>query len=136
MTNLRTHRGGFALMMAIVLIAVVAMCLAAIGATSFMQAERSRSLAEDAQLRQLLLAGADVARNRLEKSAPMDAAMSLPDSLTEQGAAVTLQTQKGADADHQNIEISAVMARRSLSQQVHLVHESGSWQIVSAELGV
>jgi type II secretory pathway component PulK len=131
-TRTRQHRGGFALMLAIVLLGLVAMTLVAIAATSFMQSQRSRALAEDAQLRQLLLAGADVAVSRLEKSAPLDATIPLPESLTEQGATLMLHGQ--TDGDHQTVDITATLDRRNLTQRLHLVHGT-SWQVVSAELG-
>jgi hypothetical protein len=125
---------GFAMVMAIVLVGMVATTLVALSAGFAHQATRTRLLAEDAQLRQLLLAGTQIAAARLHDSRPADGVVTLPDSLQLSGAALTIRMVSGAPGQDQVVEILAILPRHRLSQQLHLQARDGQLQITSAQL--
>jgi len=133
----RRHHG-FALMLSIVLIGLVAITLASLGMAAHVDAMRTRAAAEDAQLRQLLLAGAQTAQSRLA-GGTVAGSIALPDSLASDGASVTLTPQiaaAAADTNEATIQIDAALGRRQLSQRVHFIRNGTAWQIESADLAV
>ena len=132
----RKSRSGFALIVAIALVAMVAMTIASIGFVMREDVLRTRAAGDEAQLRQLLLAGTQTARVRLAATGgKADGAMALPDSLAGDGARVSL-TQESAAADQAGVRIEASLGSRRLSQVVHFVLKDGAWQVDAAELGV
>jgi type II secretory pathway component PulK len=138
MKNARRQRQGFAMIMAIALMALAAMALAAAGAAFYTQVVRTRLAAEDAQLRQLLLAGAQCSIAHLDASTSIDGQVLLPDGLTQQGAVLTLHAatdQSTASADQQVVQIDAALPRHRLSQRVEFWRHNGIWQIADADLG-
>jgi type II secretory pathway pseudopilin PulG len=130
-----SHRHiGFALMMTLVLIGMVAITLASLGMTTYLQIQRTQLETQQAQLRQLLLAGEQAARARLSTSAPIDGAMTLPDSLTSDEAALTLRSEN-VGQDQATVYIDATLGRRQMSQTVHFIRQGEVWRLDSAELG-
>jgi hypothetical protein len=131
----RKTRRGFALIVAIALVAMVAMTIASIGFVMRTEVLRTRAAGDEAQLRQLLLAGTQTARARLAAAGgKADGAMALPDSLAGAGASVSL-TEESTAADQAAVRIEASLGSRRLSQVVHFVQKSGAWQVDAAELG-
>jgi type II secretory pathway component PulK len=129
------QRGGFAMVTAIVLLGLVALTLASLGVAFVFESRRTLSLAQDAQLRQLLLAGTSEARSRLaagglDKSISID----LPDDLRQRGASLRLQPQQDASTGQTVVEIEAELPRHRMAQRVRLARQETGWQIVAAEL--
>jgi hypothetical protein len=132
---MKSQRLGFASVTAIVLMGLISMTLTAMCVTLASDGRRTMTFAEDAQLRQLLLTGATIARGRLESnSANGPMSVTLVDSLRQQGAALTLDYHPGQSPDEQIVQIDASLPHRRLSQEIHFVHHDGIWQITSATL--
>lgn len=137
MTRTRQRRRGFAMVIAIVMVGLIAMSLATLGITFALQASRTQSQAEEAQLRQLLLAGAQAAcAQATANSGPHPAiwSLSLPNVLCRQGATVTLETFFDSSG-RLLIHIEAALPHRRLAQDVRFKQEGGAWHLVLAELG-
>jgi hypothetical protein len=133
---MKRRRSGFAMILAVALLGMIAMTLTAIGITCSMQAMRTRTLAQEAQLRQLLLAGAQAAHARLQASAAVDGPVKLPDDLSQVGDKLILIARPSADSDQAIIEIRAALDQHGSSQTVHFSRQNGAWQINSAGLGI
>lgn len=129
------RRAGFAMVTAIFLLSLVAMTLTALSAELFVQAGRTQVLVEDAQLRQLLLAGSVFAESHLESASSTPLSVSLPDALPRQSAALTVEVRPGASASQRIAEIEASLPRHQLSQQLHFSREGDSWRMTEAKLG-
>lgn len=129
------QRPAFAMTTAIVLTGIIALTLAALGSAFVIQSRRTLALAEDAQLRQLLLAGALEAKSRLATST-MDRNLSitLPDELRDQGASLQLQPEANPPAGQAIFKIDAALPRHRMSQRVTMARRDGRWEIVTAEL--
>jgi len=129
------HRPAFAMVTAIVLMGLIALTLAALGTAFVIQSRRTLALAEDAQLRQLLLAGALEAQSRLAASAlDKNIPIALPDELRDRGAALALHPEPNAPTGQAIIQIDAALPRHRMSQRVMLLQIDGRWQITAAEL--
>jgi hypothetical protein len=129
------QRGGFAMVTAIVLLGLVAMTLASLGVAFVFQSRRTLSLAQDAQLRQLLLVGTWQARGRLgaaglEKNISID----LPDDLRQRGATLRLQPRQDASTGQIVVEIEATLPPRRMAQRIRLAPRGTGWQVVASEL--
>jgi hypothetical protein len=121
---------------AIFLLSLVTMTMTVLIAGVSGDARRTQMLSEDAQLRQLSLAGAEVARSQL----PADARTGrlpviLPNSLRQNGAALTITIQSGQSPDDIQLEIEASLPRHRMTNHLHLTRTSGRWQIIAASLG-
>jgi type II secretory pathway component PulK len=129
-----TRRRGFALIIAITLIGLLGITIGTIGIAMRTDVLRTRQAVDDAQLRQLLLAGAQQARARLAGATPVDGAMTLPQEIAGDGASVQL-TQESTASDQSAVRIDASVGKRQLSQVVHFAHRNDTWQVDGAELG-
>jgi len=130
-----TQRVGFAMVTAIVLLGLVALTLASMGVAFVFQSQRTLSLAQDAQLRQLLLAGTFEARTRLAASGlDKPVSLDLPDDLREQGATLKLEPQPDTAAGQITIQIEATLPRHRMAQRIHLLRLDTRWQVISADL--
>ena len=133
------HRGyqrpAFAMVTAIVLTGIIALTLAALGSAFVIQSRRTLALAEEAQLRQLLLAGALEAKSRLATSAvDRNISIALPDELRDRGASLRLQPEANPAAGQAIIRIDAAFPRHRMSQRISFAQTNGRWQITAAEL--
>jgi type II secretory pathway pseudopilin PulG len=129
------QRSGFAMVTAIVLLGLVALTLAALGSAFIFQSRRTRALAEDAQLRQLLLAGALEAQSRLADSTlEQRVSIPLPAELADRGATLVLQPQPDAPPGQAILRIEAALPRHRMAQRLTLSQTAGRWQINNAEL--
>ena len=122
------------MVVAVVLIFIIGMTLSSLGFSTYMQMMRTQTLSEDAQLRQLLLAGMEIARGRLQTSAKVEAPLALPDSLGADAATLALHLKSDPAAGQQTIQIDAAVSNRRLSQTVQFAQRGGAWQLTSAEL--
>jgi type II secretory pathway pseudopilin PulG len=129
------RRSGFAMVTAIVLMGLVALTLAALGSAFVVQSHRTQALAEDAQLRQLLLAGALEAQSRLAASTlEQRVSIPLPAELADRGASLILQPDPDAPAGQAILRIEAALPRHRMAQRLTLSQTAGRWQITNAEL--
>jgi hypothetical protein len=100
-------------------------------------ARRTRSQREEAQVRQLLTAGALVARDQLDqaKQSPTTkpTELTLPPELMGK-LAITL-TPDNADKDHVTAVIHAEHGQRKMEQTVRFERHHGNWRATSASLG-
>jgi hypothetical protein len=130
-------RHGFALFVAIALIGIVTITMAVLAGEFHVQAVRTQNANDDAQLRQLLLSGAEFARQRVEAGAPaavLTGAIVLPDSPVMQAATLELSMQDDANPQERAIEIRAAIMHRHAAQRVHFSRRNGVWVLASAEL--
>jgi type II secretory pathway pseudopilin PulG len=129
------HRPAFAMVTAIVLMGLIALTLAALGTAFVIQSRRTLALAEDAQLRQLLLAGALEAQSRLAASAlDKNIPIALPDELRDRGASLSLQPEPSPPASQTVIRIEAALPHHRMAQRLTLAQTDGRWQVIAAEL--
>jgi hypothetical protein len=120
---------------AIFLLSLVAMTLTALSAELFVQASRTRTLGEDAQLRQLLLAGTTFAQSHLDSSSIAPMTISLPGALQRQSAVLTIKIRPGNSSSEKIAEIEASLPRNRLSQQLHFSRDEDHWRMTEATLG-
>jgi type II secretory pathway pseudopilin PulG len=131
-------RHGFAAVMAIVLIGLVAATLAAVGIMFTSEARRTRSQAADAQLRQLLIAGAAEAQQRLPAGATEfpTAAVALPPALGGDGATLSLGcTREGDTAILVTINATLDTRRRVAAQRLRYGRsgDGAAWRLERVE---
>jgi type II secretory pathway component PulK len=131
------RRSGFAMVMAIFMLSFTVVAAAALNSALFFQARRVRLLDQNSQLRQLLLAGTEIARARLASPAPRDGqwTVDLPDSLKEQEARLIIAIQSAGSPNKVVAEVDASLPGCKLSQRVQLAEANGVWKVISANLG-
>jgi hypothetical protein len=113
---------------AIFLMSLVTMTLTVLIAGVVGEARRTQSFTEDAQLRQLLLAGAEIARVQFQTS---QQPVTLPDALQKEGAKLTITIQSRQSPDDATVEIEASLPHHHMTDQLHLTRTNGQWQIVA-----
>ncbi len=123
---------GFASIFALFLIVVVTTAMVTL--TSLMQtdARRTTSGAVDAQLRQLLHAGAVEALRSVESAASSDVepfAVSLPAPLKGQDASVRIRFVTDRGSDVVQARIDAAWMNGTASQTIHLVRRPDGWTV-------
>jgi len=114
---------------AVVMIGLVGIALVTLGTVFAGQFKRTRAAAADAQLRQMLTAGAVMAT---QMSAD-DKDISLPKELADDGAKLHVTVHR--DGDRATAEIEANLGARSMDQTVHLERRDGRWKVAAAALG-
>lgn len=134
--QLRRTRSGFAMPVAIVLLALVSIALSALMMTLNAEATRTRLAAQDAQLRQfVLLAGPfaeqELDRHLLEPSHPVD--VPLPKQFHEMGATLRLQMLEDPRADHCVVQVDARLSHRRAGQTLHFVKHANIWRLTDAQ---
>ena len=130
----RSHPRGFAMVAAISLFGLVAITIVSLASVFSVQARRAYSQSQDAQLRELLLAGAEAARARLDSNSSFPANIPLPTTLSQEQATLTLTRQSPESADSAVIAIQASLPRHTLSQRLTFSRQSNSWQLTAVEL--
>ena len=127
------HRRGAALLMAVLMISIVAGSLAALTLAFAAQAKRTTRQAQDAQLRQLLLAGQVAAQQAIGQSKSGEVA--LPPDLRSAGASVRYETVQGDAADEMQFRIVASLGEgRAMTQTLRFARSGDRWELRSAEL--
>ena len=128
-----TSRRGVAAATAVSLLAMVGVTLAAMGAFFASEARRTRDATTEAQLRQLLLAGATIAA----RVAPVKAEtpLELPPSLAADGAHVVVRPVEAPEAGVMVTEVDATIADRRMTQTLRFALRDGRWQVTGATLG-
>ncbi len=125
---------GFAMCAAIIVFGMVAVTIVSLSAAFSVQAGRAYSQSQDAQLRELLLAGAQAARARLDSQSAFPVTIPLPSSLSDQGATLLLTRQSPQSPDAAVIDIQASLPHHALAQRLQFSHASGTWQLIDAQL--
>lgn len=123
-----TGRRGSAAIFAISLIILVGAALVALGAHFSMEAKRTQSQSDGAQLRQLLTAGAAAAIARADT--PSEAKpLELPADLTSQGASVTIAIT--GEGETRTATLAAKFGERKLDETLQLKRENNRWTVVA-----
>jgi hypothetical protein len=129
------HRRAFATTFALFLVALVAGALLAVTSLMTSDVRRSTRAAVDAQLRELIHAGAvaAVAQVRAAGELPGDALnVALPRELTGAGARVRVaRAPAPAAADEIHLIIDAHLDDASARLQLALVRDGGAWRVRS-----
>ena len=126
------RRRGFAMIMAISLLALVAMMLGALAVTCHSDAQRTMAATADAQLRQLLLAGAEMAPHWLEgKSAKAE--IPVPEMLRNNDATLELYLDH-VGSGQVEVQLAASFKGRHMREGARFLRREGRWRLVSAQL--
>jgi|HubBroStandDraft_6_1064221.scaffolds.fasta_scaffold2117011_2 hypothetical protein len=127
------HRRGFAMLVAIWMLALVAMMLAALALACHADARRTEMAEADAQLRQLLTAGTAAMPSSLQTTSGNSIAVALPKSLNDEEAILTVFVDhlSASDAD---VRLEAALPGRRMSQRAHFSRDQSGWRLTTAEL--
>ena len=131
----RTKPRAMAMLAAVALVGIAAAAVVALSASLTADAQRTRRTAQDAQLRQLLLAGAASVADRAAQwpEAP-DAKgweVALPQPLIGRG---TIRILDASQEGRTTYRVEATFDGRHASTDLRLERRGGSWQVISAEL--
>jgi hypothetical protein len=130
------RRGGFAMIMALMLMGMVALTIAAFGVAITSEARRTAMLADQAQLRQLLLAGTQAAEAQLPEMQPRKKiAVPLPEVLVKRGAAVELQFEPAESSGERIVHVDAVYDGHRYIQRLHFARKGQGWELIAADFG-
>jgi hypothetical protein len=135
MRSTTKHRSGFAMITAIMLLSLTAMTITLLGATLFNQARRTQIVGEDAQLRQLLIAGTAFAQTRVSSDSSGRVSVAIPDSLRQESAKLTVDIRDGSGGS-KIAEVGASLPHHQLSEQLTFSSQNGVWQLTDANLGL
>ncbi|HXE55742.1 MAG TPA: hypothetical protein VN541_22150 [Tepidisphaeraceae bacterium] len=131
------HSRGFATLVALALLGMVAAVTALLITNLRFAVMRTSLMPQDAQLRQLLLAGArDVAARARQWGAqpPRDSwSIQLPSDLADQHAGVTIHPSE-AGADAVIVQVEARFDSRRAGESVRLNRGGARWKITGASL--
>jgi hypothetical protein len=114
----KSRHHGFSMLIAIALVSLTGMAVTEITVTLAADVRRTMRLAEDAQLRQLLLAGAEFAVNHPE-AGHYDVA-----APAEVGGKLSVDVH-----GDNTVDVEATVPRRRQSERLTLAQENGGWQI-------
>lgn len=119
------HPRGFTIVLAIALLAMIAVATAMIAHQLGYELRRTRTAYEDAQLRQLLLAGAQDVASHSTDSTTKTGQVELPPTLASQGASLSIsQPKSGGD-----VLILARLGTREANQTLHFDEPSHRWAL-------
>jgi hypothetical protein len=130
-------RSGFATIVAITLVGLVAAALASMGVLAKADFRRAANVRGQAQLTQLLLVGAaDVAERSKQwgiGNLPQDWSVGLPGELSADGAKLLIQLR--SESDHSaSAHIRAAIGGHTAQQELHFRQTDGVWQLVDVQL--
>ena len=131
------HRA-FVVLTALILMALVGVAITAMSADFSADARRTWDQISDAQLEQLLFAGAAEAPSHLTDKPPVSGEsweVGLPQILAIRGA--TLRTNVGSvqESGPVSLVIHATLDNRSAEQTLQFRNDAGTWKLVSARFG-
>ena len=129
----RPHKRGFALLMAICLLGLVAAALALFATMTVWQVKKNRINAAEAQVRQLLVYGEVYARRHIDElaRAKTTRAISLPPELISDSTELRITSTPANDAV--TIHVDASQRARRTSQDLLFSH-TDRWRLQSAKL--
>ena len=133
------QRRGLAMLTAIALIALVGVAMAAAGAVFRLDLRRTAASVQDAQLRQLLVAGERAAREALPAAGAgagavteSDHPVALPPALAARGASLTVRFEPGQKDADATATVEAALEGRVASQTLHYERGPAGWRLASA----
>ena len=133
----RRRRRGFAVFTALIVLVLLSAALLSLGSVLVSDYRRTVHAERDAQLRQLLLAGAQLAHQRIIAS--QDAAnatkiaVALPAPLTQDGASLSIEIQP-TDAGS-TVHVTARLRDQEQRQTLTYTRAASEWTVSSADLG-
>lgn len=139
-TELRQHSPqGFAALLAILLLLLISSILAALGTMTAADARRARSQQTEAQLSQLLTAGAAVASRQMQYPtiSTNSQVIRLPPELSHQQATLELSFQQPNPAGHIRVIVTASLGHHHIEQTLDFAPAStpqSGWKLESAAL--
>lgn len=116
---------------AIMLLSLAAMTITLFSVTIANQARRTELAGDDAQLRQMLMAGAAAARVHITQSGRFE--VPLPDALKRDSGELSVEIREEADGGR-TAHVEAAIGRHHRSQVLTFSSRNGAWQIVDAYL--
>ena len=123
----------FATITALALVGIVGVTLATLTAIFARDVKRSLRQHDDAQLRQLLIAGEIAARGSLGREATGEVAVALPDELQSAANSLALQRLDGNQADVIEVRVTARAGEgRSMRQTLKYAKDGDGWRLQSA----
>ena len=123
-------RRGFATMIAVVMLTLVSATILGLTMLFAAEARHSRRVHGDAQLRQLLLAGAVLAEAHFDELGQQPWTAPLPGQLTDRDATLTLQLQPDVGV----VRVEAGLGEHTAEQTLRFVRHEDAWQLVEAHL--
>jgi len=132
------HRcGGMAMIIAVAMTAMVGIALLALATRFATEAKMSRHAAQDAQVRQLLLAGTATARHRLgqPETPDHDKPLTVQAPADPNGDDMSLVLRfESLDADNsQRVLVDARVGKRQLRQSLRFELQETKWRLVEAD---
>ncbi len=132
--NRRRHnnRGGFATLTAVSIIGIIAVCFAAMAAMFAADVKRNHRLSEEAQLRQLLIAGESFARaGKVDKRVEVK----LPEELASFGMKLSIEPVGDVAGNEVRLRVTASAAEsRAMSETLTYAREGEHFTLRTAEL--
>jgi hypothetical protein len=122
---------GFATLIALLMLGVVAAAIVALVALLSMDAKTTARDAEEAQLRQLLTAGAADAKQKLNAGEATPATWMVA---TPKDLAADVHVETSSDGDTRQAVVTARRGTRTASQILRFHRTNDRWQVESAEL--
>lgn len=135
--RIRHRAAGIAMITALALLTLVAITLVPLTALTRAQVRYTRHVADEAQLRQMLLAGEQAARATLAQAPEPPArqqAVPLPSGLAEAGATLTLGFEELED-DRWRVRVRAALGEDHAQQTLRYRREDQRWQLERTRLG-
>jgi hypothetical protein len=129
-------RKGIAVILAVAMLGLVSVALLSITHALAYDFTRTRLTTQDAQLRQLLLAGAQeavaAAKGWNADSLPSKWSMHLPASLVEQGAGVSFELE-AIEGGQRKVIVTARLGTREQMQSITFRRTDEGWRVFSIE---
>ena len=131
----RSRSRGFTIILGVVLLGLIAVALALLTKQLGYELQRTRSAYEDAQLRQLLLAGAQDAAARAGRwsaqgpAAPGAWKVELPADLNAQDASISIEAME-AGPDGRTVRIEARLSYRRAEETLEFSRTDAGWKFV------
>ncbi len=130
-----TSRRAFATFTALALVTLVGASLAALAVLFAGDLKRSVRQSDDAQLRQLLLAGEVAVRGALTRGEVSNAAVQLPADLGANDGSLSYEKIDAKDANEIRVVVTARVSKgRSTSQTLTYARAGDRWELRSVEL--
>ena len=129
-----TSKCGFATMVAVWMIAMVAVATMAMSSRFADETRRTRDGTAAAQVRLLLLAGMSAVQQKLRSDdIPQDMTITLPDDLVARGGTLMVETEQVA-GNTRAIRIEATFGPVRARQTVEIVRSAKGWKIKDTHL--
>ncbi|MBI1370962.1 MAG: hypothetical protein GC162_20200 [Planctomycetes bacterium] len=130
------RRSGYALLTAVMMIAVVGLAVSAMTGRMVSEAKSMRRANLDAELRQLLIVGASASPRLLIEGRPEDepTTLAVPTDLIARGGTVKVRVGKSIRNLETHIEVEASLDGRSMRQTLVYLKGQGGWGLSEAWL--